>query len=179
MAIISTTSKSTEEIFAKKCKIINLKYEYPGYIGEAKYGIVTALSDEELKQRYADELTDYSPYIVLSPAFGEIRAEFIRNDEKFKKRDTLYHSQFAYDEETELHHTELAQQDFSEAVVTHEELLSAFKSLTDIQREVILDKYFRGMTGRAIAEKRGISEPAVSKNLKLAMNNLKKILADG
>lgn len=165
--------------FEEDCKIINLKYEYPGYIGEAKFGIVTALSEDDLKQKYGDKLADYSPFIVLVPSFGEIRAEFIRNDEKFKKRDSLYHSQFAFDEETEIHHTELAEQDFSESIVAHEELLSAIGALTDIQREIIQDKFFGDMTGKEIAEKRGISEPAVTKNVKLALTKLKKFLSDG
>ena len=171
--------ENIREQFETECKIINFKYEYPGYIGEAKYGVVTALTDEELKQRYAKELVEYSPYIILSPSFGEIRAEFIRNDEKFKKRDALYHSQFAYDAEAENHHAEIAEQDFSELVAAHEELLFAIGLLTDIQREIIQDKFFGGMTGKEIAEKRGISEPAVSKNMKFALIKLKKFLSDG
>ena len=35
------TLKKQEELFAKDCKLINLKYEYMGYTGQEKWAIVS------------------------------------------------------------------------------------------------------------------------------------------
>ena len=46
------TLKKQEELFAKDCKLINLKYEYTGYIGQEKWAIVSELSEQELFEKY-------------------------------------------------------------------------------------------------------------------------------
>ena len=38
------TLAEQEELFAKDCKLINLKYEYNGYTGDEKWAIITELS---------------------------------------------------------------------------------------------------------------------------------------
>lgn len=43
-----------DEQFKFECKVINLSYEYPGYIGEEKWAIITGLTEEELNERYAE-----------------------------------------------------------------------------------------------------------------------------
>ena len=114
--------------FEEDCKIINLKYEYPGYIGEAKFGVITALSEDELEQRYSDQLGEYRPYIVLSPAFGEIRAEFVRNEKKYFMRQQRSESYFGFDENTELLHPEIALPD----ILT--EMISSIDSKEEIKK---------------------------------------------
>lgn len=42
------TLTEQEELFAKDCKLINLKYEYDGYNGTEKWAVVTELTEEEL-----------------------------------------------------------------------------------------------------------------------------------
>lgn len=42
------TLTEQEELFAKDCKLINLKYEYDGYTGTEKWAVVTELTEEEL-----------------------------------------------------------------------------------------------------------------------------------
>lgn len=42
------TLKKQEKLFAKDCKLINLKYEYMGYTGQEKWAIVSELSEQEL-----------------------------------------------------------------------------------------------------------------------------------
>ena len=41
------TLTEQEELFAKDCKLINLKYEYNGYTGDEKWAIITELSVKE------------------------------------------------------------------------------------------------------------------------------------
>ena len=42
------TLAEQEELFAKDCKLINLKYEYSGYTGDERCAIITELSVKEL-----------------------------------------------------------------------------------------------------------------------------------
>lgn len=42
------TLAEQEELFAKDCKLINLKYEYSGYTGDERWAIITELSVKEL-----------------------------------------------------------------------------------------------------------------------------------
>ena len=46
------TLAEQEELFAKDCKLINLKYEYNGYIGDERWAIITELSVKELWEKY-------------------------------------------------------------------------------------------------------------------------------
>ena len=41
------TLTEQEELFAKDCKLINLKYEYNGYTGDERWAIITELSGKK------------------------------------------------------------------------------------------------------------------------------------
>ena len=43
-----------EELFARDCKLMNLKYEYDGYTGTEKWAVITELTEEELWDKYPD-----------------------------------------------------------------------------------------------------------------------------
>lgn len=75
-----------DEQFKCDCKVINLSYEYPGYTGEEKWAIITDLTEEELSKKYEEIISSYRPFIILSSLFGSVRADFIRNEDKFIKR---------------------------------------------------------------------------------------------
>lgn len=45
------TLTEQEELFAKDCKLINLKYEYNGYTGDERWAIITELSVKELWEK--------------------------------------------------------------------------------------------------------------------------------
>lgn len=51
----NSTNLTLDEQFDKDCKIIKLKYEYPGYTGEEKWAIITGLTEEELNEKYAEK----------------------------------------------------------------------------------------------------------------------------
>lgn len=61
-----------DEQFKFECKVINLSYEYPGYIGEEKWAIITGLTEEELNERYAEKIASFRPFIILDLAFGDV-----------------------------------------------------------------------------------------------------------
>lgn len=66
------TLAEQEELFAKDCKLINLKYEYNGYTGDEKWAIITELSVKELWEKYPLVIERYSPFVHLSIAQGEV-----------------------------------------------------------------------------------------------------------
>ncbi|MDD5905621.1 MAG: hypothetical protein PUC60_03230 [Clostridiales bacterium] len=74
-----------DEQFKYDCKVINLSYEYPGYTGKEKWAIITDLTEEELRKKYEEIIFSYRPFIILSSVFGSVRADFIRNENKFSK----------------------------------------------------------------------------------------------
>ena len=166
--------------FEEDCKIINLKYEYPGYIGEAKFGVITALSEDELEQRYSDQLGEYRPYIVLSPAFGEIRAEFVRNEKKYFMRQQRSESYFGFDENTELLHPEIALPDILTEMISSidskeeiKKLYAAMSLLSESEKERIIRHFCLGMTERKIAQLEGKSKNAIHQSLTAGIKKLK------
>ena len=66
------TLTEQEELFAKDCKLINLKYEYNGYTGDERWAIITELSVKELWEKYPLVIERYSPFVHLSIAQGEV-----------------------------------------------------------------------------------------------------------
>ena len=72
------TLTEQEELFAKDCKLINLKYEYNGYTGDEKWAIITELSVKELWEKYPLVIERYSPFVHLSIAQGEVIDEDLR-----------------------------------------------------------------------------------------------------
>ena len=78
----NSTNLTLDEQFDKDCKVIKLKYEYPGYTGEEKWAIITGLTEEELNEKYAEKTASLRPFIVLDLAFGKARKKFINNENK-------------------------------------------------------------------------------------------------
>ncbi|WP_373239724.1 hypothetical protein [Dorea longicatena] len=82
------TLTEQEELFAKDCKLINLKYEYNGYTGDEKWAIITELSVKELWEKYPLVIERYSPFVHLSIAQGEVIDDANRNEDKYAKRSS-------------------------------------------------------------------------------------------
>ena len=75
-----------EEQVGVDCEVVNLKYEYPGYTGEERYGIITELTEKELKEKYGELLEQYEPFILLPLGMSKVRRDYKRNEDKFYKR---------------------------------------------------------------------------------------------
>ena len=113
-----------DEQFDKDCKVIKLKYEYPGYTGEEKWAIITGLTEEELNEKYAEKTASLRPFIVLDLAFGKARTKFINNENKHYMRGVRSIEPFDYDDELlTAHHPELVVDSFEESFLRNEEML--------------------------------------------------------
>jgi RNA polymerase sigma factor (sigma-70 family) len=173
-----TDKKDLELQFAADCKVIELKYEYAGYTGEERYGLITGLSEQELCCKYGCMLDSYAPYIVLDLAFAEVRDDFRRNEKKFEKRGERGHL-FGIDDEFDVHHPECASPDCLEAILGQEaksELWSAIQRLNPLQQKRVIKHFFLGMTLREIAREEGVNHSAVVKSIDKAKEKLKKII---
>ncbi|WP_418517825.1 hypothetical protein [Pseudoruminococcus massiliensis] len=84
------TLTEQEELFAKDCKLINLRYEYKGYTGTEKWAIVTELAEEELLVKYPDVIRQYTPFILLSMAQGEVITEYQNYEARERMRKLLF-----------------------------------------------------------------------------------------
>lgn len=76
-----------EELFARDCKLMNLKYEYDGYTGTEKWAVVTELTEEELWDKYPDIISRYTPFVLLSVAQGKVIIDDNRETHRCEMRD--------------------------------------------------------------------------------------------
>ena len=134
----NSTNLTLDEQFDKDCKIIKLKYEYPGYTGEEKWAIITGLTEEELNEKYAEKTASLRPFIVLDLAFGKARTKFINNENKHYMRGVRSIEPFDYDDELlTAHHPELVVDNFEETFLRNEtcqKVRSALATLQEVQK---------------------------------------------
>lgn len=83
-----------EELFARDCKLINLKYEYDGYTGTEKWAVITELTEEELWDKYPDIISRYTPFVLLSMAQGKVIIDDNRETHRCEMRDARHLSYY-------------------------------------------------------------------------------------
>lgn len=164
--------------FQEECKVINLKYEYDDYTGNEQWAIISELTEKEILEKYCSIVSEYIPFIVLTPAFGDVRDEFRRNEKKHYMRSVRGHC-YALDEDFENHHSEFAYNSFEEDVL-QDELIQALRKailqLTPTQKQCLEKYFFDGKNLRQIAAEEGKSYSTVYESYESALKKLKKIL---
>lgn len=164
----------------REFKAVNLKYEYPGMVGEAVWAIVSDMSQEELQKQYGRELSGFCPYVVLTLEQGEALQEFHRNEQKHRMRQVRSYDSFAYEEGvTELFHGELVLDDLFEKLTQKEErerIRAALEKLTPVQKRRVVQYFFGGLSEREIAALEGVNRRAVADSLAGALKKLKNYL---
>lgn len=178
------------EKFKKECKLINLKYEYEGYIGKEQWAVVTDLTDAELMEKYSEELKPYEPFIKLNAEQGEAIAAFNRNEDKFRKRRKNHESYYGDEENlTALVHSEVVIPDFTEkqALEEYEEarqikkmklLNIALSSLTEKQYKYLILRFIHKKSAREIAREEGISHQVIDRHINAAIKKFEKVFKD-
>ena len=168
-----------DEQFKKDCKVINLKYEYPGYTGIEQWAIITDLSEEELCAKYAEQVATFRPFVVLSSAFNEVRDTYIRNEHKHEMRRKLYGDVYSVEDGIEAFHPELISDTLFDDVYLSCEvkrIKEAIENLSQRQKSRIYMYFFQGKTIREIAKLEGVNHSVISKSINFAIKNLKKFL---
>ena len=165
--------------FQEECRVINLKYEYDGYNGDISWAIISNLTEDEMLEKYRPIISDSMPFIVLPPAFGEVRDEYRRNEKKFQMRVVRKHDFYNFeDSEIELY-AELVTDDLEEAIFKSEgeqALRKAIQLLKPIQKERLIKYYFEGKSSRQIAKEEGVAYSAVDSSITTELKNLRKFL---
>lgn len=176
-----------KEEFQNECKVINLKYEYEGYIGKESWAIISALTEKELFAKYPEIIKQYMPFVLLSNEQGQAIYEFRRNESKFYKRSKNNEDAFGYDDELiGIFHSEVFAPSFVEQQLTEEyeenryqlkmKLMDkALASLTEKQYKYLISRYVANKSAREIAEAEGVSHQAIEKHLNAAIKKVKKI----
>lgn len=181
MADYNMINTDLEAAFAKDCKVINLKYEYPGFSEKTQWAIITDLTESEINTKYAGFIEKYMPYIVLTPEQGQTIHKFNQNEHKHEMRSKLFQDQYnATDELSGFFHPEMTVDNLFEKVnlrIWTEKLRIAIARLTPIQQRRVYAYYFQGKTMREIAEDEGVGFTKIQKSIAAAVEKLKKYLA--
>lgn len=178
MSANNENQKTIEEQFVDECKVINLKYEYPGYTGDIKWAIISNLTEEEIFTKYFYLVCENIPFIVLAPDYGEVRDTYRRNEKKYHMRAVRGHH-FSIDDEFEAHHPELAVEDCVNDVLLNEEhsrLWEGINSLGEKQRNRLISYFIYGKTFREIGKLEGVDHKAIVRSIEAAIKKLKKFL---
>lgn len=164
--------------FKLDCKIINLKYEYPGYKGDIRWAIVSDLTENELLEKYPEEIKKYIPFVRLSISQGEVFEEGVRYENKCRMRSIRYHHCFDItDDDFERYHHELIVDDIEEEIIRKEnakKFQNALNSLNKTQKERLYKHFFCQMSYVEIAKEEGVSCTAIRLSIENAKKNLKK-----
>ncbi|MBQ4060363.1 MAG: sigma-70 family RNA polymerase sigma factor [Lachnospiraceae bacterium] len=171
-----------DEQFYIDCEVIETKYEYPQYTGIEKWIIITNLTEEELNNKYAEQIAPLRPFIVLSRSFGEVRNAYRRNEKKHQMRAIRSVDIFSYEDgEIETHHPELLARlkDLCWELIEFDDLHKAIELLPETQKRRLKLYYFTGYTEKEIAIIEKCSSVAVHNSIDKARNNLKKFLKRG
>lgn len=184
------TATQQKELFAKECKLINLKYEYTGYIGQEKWAIVSELSEQELFEKYPDEVKKYIPFVLLSVEQGKAIQAYNRNEDKYRKRQNNNSDAFGYDDgTTENMHSEVSVPDFIEqqemddyydrrAEEKMRLFVTAMASLTEKQHKYLVMRYVDGISARDIAKAEGVAHQVVDRHILAAKKKVEKIFGN-
>lgn len=185
------TLTEQEELFAKDCKLINLRYEYTNYTGKEKWAVVTELTEKKLRKKYPDIVKRYTPFILLSMAQGEVINEADRNDDKYEKRAKRTLDVYGYEDDiSEQFHRELITpfaDPFEQAEEEHLEIekeqlrrmeiakvRKVLEMMKPIQKERLCKVVLMGLSSRKIAQEEGVNYSAVDKSIAAAIKNFKK-----
>ena len=185
------TLTEQEELFAKDCKLINLRYEYTNYTGKEKWAVVTELTEKELRKKYPDIVKRYTPFVLLSMAQGEVINESDRNDDKYEKRAKRTLDVYGYEDDiSEQFHRELItpfadpfeQAEEEQLEIEKEQLRrmeiakvrKVLEMMKPIQKERLCKVVLLGLSSRKIAQEEGVNYSAVNKSIAAAIKNVKK-----
>ncbi len=174
------TLTEQEELFARDCKLINLRYEYTGYTGKEKWAIVTELKKTELLSKYPNVITRYLPFVLLSVAQGEVITEYKNNEARERMRQLRYGCYFDInDADFDEHHAETAVDSVEDYICSMEErqhLLMAMSNLSETQKRRVIKYYLYDKSLAEIADEEGIDFTSVRESVNSAIKKIKKFL---
>ena len=160
--------------FEKDCKIIDLQKEYPQYQGTVKYAVISRLTEDELIRCYGQVLVQYQPYFVLSNDIGDVFHKYWKNENKYRMRYIRNTDGQGYREGTTEQYISELKNNFSEEQILSEYVKSLLKSLTPLEQERLIKRFYQERTLQDIADDYGCSARAIKYCIDFAINKLKE-----
>lgn len=163
-------------LFKGDYRVFNLRMEYPYYKGEEVWAVASLLPEIELREKYAEELAEYEPYLYLSAEMALPIVRFNSNNRKFALRNAKYGDLYPYEDgEFEKYHPEMIVDPFEDEL-KRSALHELIDSLPPAQKERIMRHFFDGESFVDIAAAEGVSPQAVQQSISRSLATLKKLL---
>lgn len=163
----------------KYYEVIDLTKEYPGFVGETKWGIVTDLSEDDLYINFYDEIKPYIPFVILPTEFMDIALEFSRNNAKHAMRAIRHTHSFGFDFIADEYHMVTDENDSLNSVIKEEETMllhQCLNRLTLLQRRCLKMYFFEEKTLKEIAVKENKSFSTIREIFQSGLKNMKTML---
>jgi DNA-directed RNA polymerase specialized sigma subunit len=170
-----SVQSNKDEQFKKDCRVVRLKYEYPGYTGETPWLVVSELTIEEIYTRYEKEIKLYSPFVYMSRETFVPIVKSHSNDRKHQYNSVRRLDAYAYEDDIfERFHPDVVYEPFEEA--DWEYLYREIDALPTVVKRRIYMRFFQDMKLIEIAVQDGVSKQAVSKSIDRAIELMRKKL---
>ena len=169
--------KSIQEQFDSECIKLVMKKLYPEHLGEEKYAIVTALTPDEFREKYAVLFPIAREYVLMTPPMYEPINKSDRNDYKCAKADYRHGVPMEYDETIQTSSTQAP--DVAEEYEKKEQVKTMFrlmKNLSKTQQERIDKHFFHGMKLSQIAKQDGVACKNVKRSIDSGLIRLRKMM---
>ena len=153
---------------------MDIRREYPGFEGNARWILITDLSEEELKRKFPQEMKAMYPYVILKRRCAQPITAYVRNESKFKKRymsNTLLMGNMR-----ELNGLLYRDTGCSECDDRHDVLMSALYELTDMQRHRMIEHFFYEKPVRVIAAEEHVGRSSVQESLSAGLEKMRIVL---
>lgn len=165
-----------ERSFKDECKIINLQMEYSQYNDTVKWAIVSGLTEQELRKKYAPLLKEYEPFVFLTEEQYAPILQFRNNNRKYMRRYAAHLVPFTYEDDlSERCNPELII-NFFDGKANWSGLYEAISKLAPAQRSRVEKHFFDGMSCVDIAAQEKVSTQAVQQSIARSLATLKRIL---
>ena len=148
--------EENEKTFDGDYLVIDLIDEYgAAYTGKEKFAVATDLSEEELLETYGQELEPYTPFLMITRQMYAAFRKTNTNDERERKRESLYHDAFALDSGTPPVEKQLDTTSRCESGQVMECLLKKMRGLPRTIGPRLYKRYILGLTTEEIAKQEG------------------------
>lgn len=164
------------EEFKTLCSFEKCEDEYPGWTGKEKYIVFSKLCQKDLETRFPEITAHLSPYILIDASVSGALVEYKRNEDKHRWRSVHLESGFGFDEDTELKHPELLDDNTEEKMMLRILLEQAMDQLTEAQRRRVQLRYFEGLTIAQIAKMEKAVNSSVFESINAALKKMKNYL---
>ena len=183
---MDNTSQQLKDQFESEYDVFNFKDYYSEWIGAACVGIHTNETEDEIRAKYQEIISDYEPFVIVNDQVYELvyrNAE--REFERDKKKRQRHTDDYGYQEgEFEKYHqiddaNDLETQIISKMAV--DRIISAINSLPRKQSSRLYKYLIEEMTIEEIAAEEQVSAPSVwgsitsaKKKLQIKLKNFQK-----